>query len=171
AMRAIIVAVLAAACSSSSTGSLDARPVDAAPPASDARGADGGAGRVACGATTCPSTPTFSMNLDTENYCCAPGPSSADTPACEHANLGLCESGNPFYCDEAADCDPGLVCCNSTVRPGLFHCDVACGDLQMCGGSAECRNGQPCTFRTCAGARYGFCGPLPAPQAAALHCQ
>ena len=179
-MRALAVLIVIAACGSTGSGSTDASPGDAAttfdapaidaPRIPDAGGADAAIGRVACGAITCPATPTISMNVDTEDYCCAPA--SGGVPAfCVHGNLGACESGNPFYCDQASDCALGLVCCNASVRPGLFHCDTTCGGLQMCGSGAECQNHQLCTLRTCAGASYGFCGELTTEQAAALDCK
>jgi hypothetical protein len=171
-VRSLGLLALVAACGSASSGALDARPADApaaldAPAAADAGG--GLPGQVACGAGTCPATSTMSMDLDSESYCCAPASSGASA-FCVHGNLGACESGNPFYCDEAADCDPGLVCCSSTVRSGLFSCATVCGEIQMCRSSAECRNAQSCGFRTCVGARYGFCGALTTPQAEALGC-
>jgi hypothetical protein len=168
-VRALAIAVVLCACDTApprgvgvdAPSPVDARAVDASAPA--------GAGRVACGATSCPATPTPSMNLDSEDYCC--GTTPTDGPAfCVHGNLGACESGNPFYCDAAADCLPGLVCCNDVVRPGLFHCAGGCADLQMCGTDDECRNGLRCTRRVCAGAEYGFCGALTTDQAARLNC-
>ncbi len=64
-----------------------------------------------------------------------------------NGNLGACESGVPYYCDEAADCDrdAGLVCCESSVRV-LFTCQASCstGKPQICKTDAECQGGTTC---------------------------
>jgi hypothetical protein len=183
-MRALLIGVWLVGCGGSGTtvSSADApvssadAPVssaDAPVSSADARSPDASAPtRVACAGTTCAATATPSMNLDSEHYCCATAYAGDSPSFCVAGNLGVCESGNPLYCDEAADCQPGLVCCNSTVRGGLFHCAASesCGGLQMCRTDAECANGKTCTTRMCAGASYGFCGALSPDQAAALLC-
>src|SRR5262249_43992429 len=75
------------------------------------------------GSSSCASTPVPEMNRSTESYCCYRGSFSGDpdSATCVVGNLGACESAIPFYCDEAADCNPGLVCCRSSVRE-LFSC-------------------------------------------------
>jgi hypothetical protein len=140
----------------------------------DALAPDGAAsvGRVQCGMTTCPALSTPQQNIDTEDYCCLEIPGDGD-PVCRHGNLGGCESGNPLYCDEAADCAPGLLCCDSAVRAGLFHCadDCAQAMLQLCRSDGECLNHQPCVHHTCGGGDLGFCGEPGQSWLTTLNCQ
>jgi hypothetical protein len=99
-------------------------------------------GTVLCaGVSTCPALSQPQQNADTESYCCLdPGGSQQ----CHiHANLGACESGIPVYCDDASDCEPGLVCCESDVRT-LFSCQASCPRLQLCKVDSECRDGKRC---------------------------
>ena len=126
---------------------------------------------LACGSTTCPATPYSPANGSNDSYCCLPQ-SNLAAPTCVHGNLGACESGNPWYCDQAADCNAGLVCCEQSARAGMFAClaPAACGMLQACRTSAECTNGQSCVTRTCGGTTIGTCGALTAQQAQLLDC-
>jgi hypothetical protein len=146
----------------------DLAPVDG-PGARDFGGVDRGfistPGFIDCmyggtGSASCVSTPAPEMNLSTESYCCYRGPFTGDPPSatCVMGNLGACETGVPFYCDEAADCDPGLVCCRSTVRE-LFSCSSGCaGQPQICKTDGECLNGTVCSgLLSNAGLVVGVC--------------
>jgi hypothetical protein len=80
------------------------------------------------------------------------------------------------HCTNACDCPNGQVCCgvvNQLVGIATSGCQtVADGGLcnphpptntqasaQLCNVDAECKNGQPCIFQTCAfGAMFHFCG-------------
>jgi hypothetical protein len=105
-------------------------------------------GVSACGNSTCPALPHPQQNTETESYCCVLGPSTGDAyrQTCyRNANLGACESGVPIYCDDAADCNAGLVCCISEGR-FLLRCQADCGTrTQLCKTDAECRNGKKCS--------------------------
>jgi hypothetical protein len=99
------------------------------------------------GSASCASTPVPEMNLSTESYCCYRGSFSGDpdSATCVVGNLGACESAIPFYCDEAADCSAGLVCCRSSVRE-LFSCLADCGgQVQLCKTDSECLGGKTCS--------------------------
>jgi hypothetical protein len=118
-------------------------------------------GRTACGLDAdCESYPKMPNNSVGEPYCCARF-GRGDRMACADSNLGACESGNPYYCDEAADCEPGLHCCKGASRT-MFRCQASCeGDIQLCKGDAECENGLPCTAYMCTLQPMATCGPLP----------
>jgi hypothetical protein len=84
-------------------------------------------------------------------YCCT-------SSLCAPGNLAWCESGVPYYCDEAADCESGLHCCRAGIRT-LYSCQPSCDDEpQLCKTDAECENGEACTPYNCANQVRGFCG-------------
>jgi hypothetical protein len=127
-------------------------------------------GRTACGPTTtfsdggppvtkrsdCASYPRPPNNSEGQPFCCVGG----DRDACGTGNLAFCESGNPFYCDESADCDPGLHCCLSSART-LFSCQSSCDARQrLCKSDAECDSGKTCIAYSCGGRALGSCGVL-----------
>ncbi|HTJ40828.1 MAG TPA: hypothetical protein VL463_01995 [Kofleriaceae bacterium] len=167
----VLVFTASAACGSPKPAT-DARPADAAaaPTIDAAPGPDAsGAGRVTCASTTCPALPTPQQNVDSEDYCCSPMPTGS-AATCVHGNLGACESGDPFYCDEAADCQTGLSCCENSGRKGLFACYDTCDGLQACSTTAECKNVGPCTMHHCGGSVRGFCGLLTPTEMQYLSC-
>jgi len=151
-----------AACSSNAVTEPDA------PFAIDA----GGVGKVACASTSCPAFPQESTNGPDETYCCnvSPVADPGQPSFCVQGNLGACESGNPYYCDQAADCGAGLHCCNVAARPGLFRCTNDCSGAELCRTDAECLNGLTCTFRMCAQNLIGTCGPMSDDLARRLFC-
>jgi hypothetical protein len=140
-------------------------------------GSDSGAGstpgKTACGPTaTCTSYPKPPTNQDGQPFCCVLGVSTGDpeSQTCHDGNLAACESGIPIYCDEAADCDPGLHCCEQTIRTE-FACTASCGvRLQLCGTDPECENGQPCTPYVCDGEPLSTCGALGPSEQSGLGC-
>ena len=102
-------------------------------------------GTVACANSTCPALSHPQQNNETESYCCV-GFGLPTTQMCfVNRNLGACESGSPIlYCDDASECDPGLVCCGS-ARGGIFACHADCtGGAQICKTDDECKNGMKC---------------------------
>jgi hypothetical protein len=116
-------------------------------------------GRTACGLDSdCMSYPMTSTNNEGQPYCCiAPG----SRPFCGTGNLAACESGAPYYCDEAADCADAMHCCESPIR-FMFRCVPSCGEqIQLCKSDSECENGLPCTAYTCNGQPLATCGALP----------
>jgi hypothetical protein len=112
---------------------------------------------------------------EVRTYCCVVGPNTGApvSQTCEYANLGVCESGIPYYCDETADCNAGLVCCMSTDLRPWAACTSTCtgAGVILCKSSAECTDGQTCTPATCDGQRIGTCGPLTASLAQSFGCQ
>jgi hypothetical protein len=113
-------------------------------------------GTTDCGPTDCMSYPTMPSNQNGQPYCCAQGGYS-----CVSGNLGACESGPVYYCDEAADCDEGLHCCTIAGRT-MFTCQKECEDrLQLCKTDAECQNGKACEPYNCGSQLRGLCGGLP----------
>jgi len=111
-------------------------------------------GRTDCGTIDCESYPRMPHNEVGEPYCCA-----TSTSFCSSANLGPCESGVPYYCDEAADCEQGLRCCTDTLRT-MWTCRADCSHLvQICKTDAECENGETCTVYDCGRKQFrGVCG-------------
>jgi hypothetical protein len=106
-------------------------------------------------------------------YCCvlAPNAGNPASQTCDYANLGACETGIPYYCDEAADCNAGLGCCMSNDLRPWTACASTCTGVMLCKSSTECTNGQSCTPATCDGQKIGTCGPLTASLAQAFGCQ
>jgi hypothetical protein len=167
----------------SGMGAGDAANADSATPPGDsgAGAGDGGPGpgllpdpgAITCGATTCPDASGTPPMNEVRAYCCVLGPNTGNpvSQTCEYQNLGACESGKPYYCDEAADCNAGLVCCMSNDLRAWTACESTCTGVTLCKSSAECTNGQPCTPVTCDGQHIGTCGPLPASLAQVFGCQ
>lgn len=92
------------------------------------------------------------------DFCCV---QSGVAPTCA-PSLGMCETGDPFYCTSQSDCNPGSYCCESSVR-ALYSCQApsACTNgLQLCRNSSECLNGEPCLMTVCNGESIRTCGPL-----------
>jgi hypothetical protein len=123
-------------------------------------------GRTACGASAdCASYPQPPTDNEGQPFCCL---DTSALPACYTGNLASCESGVPIYCDEAADCAPGLHCCNLGAIRTSFQCLPSCNaEIQLCKTNAECENGKACTPYVCSGGAYvnssqplSTCGPL-----------
>ena len=123
-------------------------------------------GRTACGASAdCASYPQQPTDNEGQPFCCL---DPSELPACFTGNLAACESGVPIYCDEAADCAPGLHCCNLGALRTAFECMPSCnGQIQLCKTNAECENAKACTPYLCSGGAYvnsgqplATCGPL-----------
>ena len=168
-----VVLVIAVACGHSHHGVSDGAASGHGAAHRDApAGGDGSqmATELACGSAMCAATPYSPQNSNNDNYCCLPM-STAGSATCVHGNLGACEAGNPWYCDQAADCNAGMVCCEA-ARAGMFACYPAamCGAIQACRTTAECTNGQSCTPRTCGGTPIATCGPLTTQEATQLSC-
>jgi hypothetical protein len=104
---------------------------------------------VACGSGSC-SVPT--------EECCQMQSGSV----CQAANGGGC-NGVIARCDEAANCQPGQVCCvTKLTASGLeTECQSSCqgGDgVQSCRTDGECGGTGPCTAWSCAGSVVATCG-------------
>jgi hypothetical protein len=130
-------------------------------------------GAVTCGNTLCPDASGDPPMNQIRAYCCTHGPNTGDpiSQMCEYANLGACESGIPYYCDETSDCNAGLFCCMSKdIRPWTA-CQSTCTGVMLCKSSGECNNGQKCVPATCDGQHLGTCGPLSSALAMAFGCQ
>jgi hypothetical protein len=101
-------------------------------------------GVVDCNGVSCPALSHPQQNINTESYCCV----SAQANCYRNTNVAACSSGIPVYCDDASDCDAGLVCCQSEWRI-LFACATDCGGrTQLCQTDAECRGGMKCSGTT-----------------------
>ena len=127
-------------------------------------------GHTACGASSCMSYPQMPNDSPNQPFCCVIGPSTGDptVATCADGNLGVCESGIPFYCDEAADCGAGLRCCEAFRG---FACQASCGSgHQLCQTDAECDNHLPCTPYVCDGEPLATCGPLTAQEQSGWSC-
>jgi hypothetical protein len=130
-------------------------------------------GRITCGKHACDHAWPTPQDDSVRPYCCVVGKSTGDPDAqtCENANLGQCESGIPFYCDEAVDCGSQMVCCLSTSIRLLSGCDTRCSDgPQLCKHDSECPSGTGCTAYRCNGEPLGVCGALSADLKAGLGC-
>ena len=88
--------------------------------------------------------------------CCA----ESSQASCIDSNGGNCQ-GTVARCDEAANCNPGDVCCVTDIRPyGLeTTCQQSCGgsDPRSCRKNAECPNGESCVAWTCNGQVVATC--------------
>ena len=143
-----IAATIAA--SDDAEAGVDAAP-DARVPDADAgaRDADAGPlpGEIACGASPCPVP---------ASQCC----SDVDASTCDPA--GSACTGLVRTCDEAADCDPGEVCCVTQIAPKRFAtaCKASCdvGEPQACASSAECGDAGACLPWRCGAVDVKTCG-------------
>jgi hypothetical protein len=103
---------------------------------------------VPCGSDTC--------NVPAEECCEEP-----DASTCQQTGGGNC-SGVVAICDEAANCQPGDVCCvtGQTATALETQCKQSCsgGDPQSCRTSGECGGVGPCVAWTCAGSVVATCG-------------
>lgn len=122
-----------------------------------------GAGKVYCGGLEC----------DTRtSVCCdsASPPAAPDERCVAKAGTLPCGSDEARYCDEAADCADGEVCCQraSSAYPLAMGSVCApkgtCGSgfaVQFCRTGAECGPGIPCIVQECRGRRIATCGGVP----------
>ena len=127
---------------------------DAGVPGDDGGVPEGGAPvtphAVACGAASC----------DTQKEtCCALADGGG---GCVAGTTAACPAGSAtLHCTEAADCDPGSICCgNIDFQSGTpsTACAATCSTFQFCGTSAECRTGEPCAVQSCFGRVVEMCG-------------
>lgn len=149
----VVLAVLLAGCSSNDHGeSSPDRGLD------ECRTPDGGLPcdptEVVCGSIVC-TTP--------DEFCCISA--DAGPPACLDVSASCPAPVAELYCDEAADCASGQVCC-ATVRSGfpVQYCASSCSgpsSVQVCRTTSECTNGQPCVTQSCKGAFFETCGHMP----------
>jgi len=180
-MRPFAVLGCLCACSSGAPNGLvaDAATVDTpsladgpvlgdAPSPSDAPPPGGDAGTISCGGETCVAYPE-PLDTDPHPFCCVDPLANPSPPTCQ-TMLGQCQTGIPFFCDETADCSPGLICCVSTVRL-LFACSSSCDDIRLCRLSKECPGAMPCVPYICGGKSLATCGPLSDSQRMMLGCQ
>ena len=104
-------------------------------------------GRVPCGSDTC--------DVPSEECCEAP-----DASACQPAGGGSC-SGVVERCDEAANCQPGDVCCVTALGSSGFatECRQSCvaSEAQSCRTDGECGAMGPCVAWMCAGSVVATC--------------
>jgi hypothetical protein len=147
----------AGASSGTDAASGDASPgngSDAGAPGDDGGVPEGGAAvtphTVACGAASC----------DTQREtCCALADGGG---GCVAGSTATCPTGSAaLHCTEAADCDPGSICCgNIDFQSGTpsTGCATTCSTFQFCGTSAECTNGEPCAVQSCFGRVVEMCG-------------
>ena len=123
--------------------------------------ADGAAcdpGHVTCGSTSCDLTKDVCCVADggAKFTCTVPRPTDGGKPppnAC---------TGTEAFCDEAADCPAGQVCCGFVGATGGFatSCATSCGTgLQFCHGNAECVSGT-CTAQPCRGETIETCSSV-----------
>ena len=111
-------------------------------------------GRVTCGATSCDLA---------KQYCCITSDGGKDTCTNNPPDSGtsnLCVGGTKAFCDEAADCPNGQICCGFVGPMGGFttSCQASCGTgIQFCRGSAECTS-DSCVAQTCRGESIETCG-------------
>ena len=105
-------------------------------------------GQISCGGGTC--------NVPSQECCQMP-----NAGVCQPSNGGGC-SGDIARCDEAANCQPGQVCCVTKVTAsGLeTQCQSSCqgGEPQSCRTDGECGGAGPCAAWTCAGSVVATCG-------------
>lgn len=174
---ALLAGAASSACSSTSDTTADAGPrsgTDAASgdggpgnvgsdaaggPDAGAQGDDGGVPEggaavtphaIACGAASC----------DTQKEtCCALADGGG---GCVAGSTATCPAGSAtLHCTEAADCDPGSICCgNIDFQSGTPStlCATTCSTFQFCGTSAECRTAEPCAVQSCFGRMVEICG-------------
>jgi hypothetical protein len=112
-------------------------------------------GYVECDATRCSTT--------AGEFCCADQPSLGCYSQGSSPTSATCDA--PVYCNEAADCPSGTVCCGHFICPGavpdcdlfaqqrcLADCDGGFGKgevaWQACRGNDECPSGT-CVLQLC----------------------
>lgn len=115
-------------------------------------------GHVACGAATCDTSKQVCCFADggAKATCTTPRPTDGGKPP---ANACV---GTEAFCDEAADCPAGQVCCGFVGSTGGFatSCATSCGTgLQFCHGNAECVSGT-CTAQQCRGETIETCSSI-----------
>jgi hypothetical protein len=131
-----------------SSGSAAAPAVDGGPIPSDP-------GMLQCGSMTC--------NTSEKSCCHRTGDAGVDE--CIGPN-GSCSNGTTLRCDEASDCETGLVCCGTF---GSTSCASACGgpSYQVCRTDGECGTNvdagaaKKCILQTCGGTPVGNGPPSP----------
>ena len=135
-------------------GGSDAAGGDSGAPGDDGGVPEGGAAvtphAIACGAASC----------DTQKEtCCALADGGG---GCVAGSTATCPAGSAtLHCTEAADCDPGSICCgNIDFQSGTPStlCATTCSTFQFCGTSAECRTAEPCAVQSCFGRMVEICG-------------
>jgi hypothetical protein len=103
-------------------------------------------GVVACADTLCP------VEAAIPSACCL-GLGIFETQCLSvivGCGLGLGGNGQPLYCDDAADCGGGQICCVSQTTEGTTsRCEASCSGLnsgqQLCRTDSECSDGLKCS--------------------------
>ena len=113
-------------------------------------------GHVTCGTTPCDVATQFCCITDggAKQTCDTDPPDSGKPPP------ATCTTGSKAFCDEAADCPSGQLCCGFVGAGGGFAttCAASCGTgIQFCRGSAECTSGS-CVVQQCRGENVETCG-------------
>jgi hypothetical protein len=94
---------------------------------------------IACGDFSCPVGPS--------NFCCGGGPDGSGADSCDTIPSDSC--GWEFFCDDAAECSAGSVCCYDDSRNVTTSAcqSTSCpdGQYQLCTTNAECAGGLACT--------------------------
>ena len=94
---------------------------------------------IACAASSCPVGPS--------SFCCGGGPAGDGNDSCDTDPSDSC--GWEFFCDNAAECSPGSVCCYDDSRnvttSACLSTSCPGGQYQLCTTDAECGGGLACT--------------------------
>ena len=109
-------------------------------------------GTIACGTATCDAP---------AQYCCFASDGGASCLDKTDNSCGA-NGGVPFRCEEAADCDAGLICCQQGFNGPLKIPDNVCAHdcpRQVCRTNAECGTSTSCNPQpTCHGSDLALCG-------------
>jgi hypothetical protein len=98
---------------------------------------------VLCGRDPC--------DLSTSFCCRRVASPPAYTCLANTQTVGACYGmgGDPFGCDESADCSPGQQCYVVTNSPVTTRCQATGFGPIMCKTDADCTGGKTCVTQTC----------------------